>query len=281
MLVALRDRYAPSDTTRIRELKVKYEKLKSSTPKRESIDDWLQKWEVTYTECFDYSISDVQENGAVWDFVRATEKLNSDFAAIWTDKLLDMDSSNLPDKREQADLSFATFKGQSDSPSFNAAGNEESRDDGNRDIDTPKRKKCFCDQEHLWRDCPYVNDTKRSSGWKPEKEIQEKLERMLESNTRLKSVVESVQKRKQEDKDKKEDRPKEDKIRESLYTRGESYFSADNSLLRDSFLLDSASDSHVCNNSDRFTDMRPAPADATLRSGGGRVKILKRCRICT
>ena len=128
MLVALRDRYAPSDTTRIRELKVKYEKLKSSTPKRESIDDWLQKWEVTYTECFDYSISDVQENGAVWDFVRATEKINSDFAAIWTDKLLDMDSSNLPDlytivkkfrnfkrerdthKREQADLSFATIR---------------------------------------------------------------------------------------------------------------------------------------------------------------------------
>ena len=89
------------------------------------------------------------------------------------------------------------------------------------------------------------------------KEIEEKLERMLESNTRLKSVVESLQERKQEDKDKKEDRPKEEKIRESLYTRGESYFSADNSLLRDSFLLDSASDSHVCNNSDRFTNMRP------------------------
>ena len=177
-------------------------------------------------------------------------------------------------KREQADLSFSSFEGQSDSPSSTAAGNKESRDDGNRDNDTPKRRKCFCNQEHLWRDCPYVNDTKRSSGWKPEKEIQEKLERMLESNTRLRSVVESVQKRKQEDKDKKEDRPKEEKIRESLYTRGESYFSADNSLLKDSFLLDSASDSHVCNNSDRFTNMRPAPADATLRSGGGRVKIL-------
>ena len=45
---------------------------------------------------------------------------------------------------------------------------------------------------------------------------------MLESNTRLKSVVESVQKRKQEDKDKKEDKPKEEKIRECLYNRGES-----------------------------------------------------------
>jgi hypothetical protein len=67
------DRHAPSDTTRIRELKVKYEKLKSSMPKRESLDDWLQRWEVTFTECLDYNISDVQENGAVWDFVRATD----------------------------------------------------------------------------------------------------------------------------------------------------------------------------------------------------------------
>jgi hypothetical protein len=52
--------------------------------------------EVTFTKCLDYNISDVQENGAVWDFVRATKKINSDFAAIWTNKLLDMDS-NFPD----------------------------------------------------------------------------------------------------------------------------------------------------------------------------------------
>jgi hypothetical protein len=41
MLVALRNRYAPSDATRIRELKLKYEGIKNSTPQRESIDDWL------------------------------------------------------------------------------------------------------------------------------------------------------------------------------------------------------------------------------------------------
>jgi len=82
MLVALRNRYAPSDATRIRELKLKYEALKNSTPKRESIDDWLQKWETTYTECMDYKVSDVQENGATWDFVRATERIQPDFSNI-------------------------------------------------------------------------------------------------------------------------------------------------------------------------------------------------------
>jgi len=63
MLVALKDRYAPSDTTRIRELKVKYEELKSSTP------------------------------NALTTKSRRYRRMV---------------------KREQADLSFATFKGQSD-----------------------------------------------------------------------------------------------------------------------------------------------------------------------
>jgi hypothetical protein len=45
------------------ELKLKFEKVKISTPNRESVDDWLQKWEVcsltVYTECLDYRLSDV------------------------------------------------------------------------------------------------------------------------------------------------------------------------------------------------------------------------------
>jgi hypothetical protein len=97
MLVALRNRYAPSDATRICELKLKYEGIKNSTPQGESIDDWLQKWETTYTECMDYKISDVQENGAIWDFVRATERIQPDFSNIWIAKLLDSEKAAFPD----------------------------------------------------------------------------------------------------------------------------------------------------------------------------------------
>ena len=134
MLVALRDRYAPSDATRTRELKLKYEKVKTSTPNRESIDDWLQKWEVVYTECLDLGISDVLENASVWDFVRAVDRIQPEFANIWIDKLLTLPSTDIPDlykivhnfrlfRREKmaqgrgkSDLAMATFKGISDSP---------------------------------------------------------------------------------------------------------------------------------------------------------------------
>ena len=87
-------RHAHRLEARIRELKVKDEKLKSSTPKRESIDDWLQKWDVTYTECLDYNISDVQENGAVWDFVGAIE----DQFGFCSSRLRPMGQKNLQTK---------------------------------------------------------------------------------------------------------------------------------------------------------------------------------------
>lgn len=79
---------------------------------------------------------------------------------------------------------------------------------------------------------PVFKDIKRPLGWKSEKDIQNKLERVLKTNMRLKNVVESVQKEK-----------------------GLGF--------------------PRLNNCDRFTNMRPAPADATLGSSGGRVKILR------
>ena len=46
---------------------------------------------------------------------------------------------------------------------------------------------------------PVFKDIKRPSGWKSEKGIQNKLERVLKTNMRLKNAVESVQKKKHED----------------------------------------------------------------------------------
>jgi hypothetical protein len=62
-------------------------------------------------------------------------------------------------------------------------------------------------------------------------------------------------------------------IRAAMYTVGSSYCSADDSFLRDSFLLDSGSEAVVCNSRDRVIDLRPVPPDAYLKGGVGYVKI--------
>ena len=278
--------------TLIRELKLKYEKVKTSTPNRESIDDWLQKWEVVYTECHDYNISDVLENGSVWDFVRAVDRIQPEFANIWIDKLLTIPSTDIPDlyqivnnfrrfRREKvaqgrvkSDLTMATFKGLSDS------GYEKKQEPSPRkDNDSPRKPTCFCQQEHFYKDCPYINDSSRPGGWKPDPDIQKRLDIKLERDFRFKRRVEAIRKQQKKgsqdpkDTDKTSSETKGPTIRAAMYTVGSSYCSADDSLLKDSFLLDSASEAHVCNSRDRFIDIKPAPADAYLKGGGGSVKI--------
>jgi hypothetical protein len=205
MLVALRDRYAPSDATRIRELKRKYEKVKTSTPNRESVDDWLQKWEVIYTECLDYRISDVLlENGPVWDFVRAVDRVQPEFTNIWIDKLLTMQPADFPDlyklvhnfrlfRREKtaqgngtSHLAMATFKGISDS-----AYGKESELSPKKDS-TSNRPTCFCQQEHFYKDCPYINNSNRPHGWKPDPDIQKRLDNKLERDVRFKRRIDAI-----------------------------------------------------------------------------------------
>jgi hypothetical protein len=292
MLVALRDRYAPSDATRTRELKLKYEKVKTSTPNRESIDDWLQKWEVVYTECLDLRISDVLENASVWDFVRAVDRIQPEFANIWIDKLLTLPSTDIPDlykivhnfrlfRREKvaqgrgrSDLAMATFKGLSDS-----GLEKESESSPWKDNNTSNKLTCFCRQDHFYKDCPYINDSIRPRGWKPEPEIQKRLDTKMERDSRFKRRVETIRKQQKRgskdprDTDKTSSETKGPTIRTAMYTVGSSYCSVDDSFLRDSFLLDSASDAHVCNSRGRFIDLKPAPADACLKGGGGYVKI--------
>jgi reverse transcriptase-like protein/Pol polyprotein/gag-pre-integrase-like protein len=288
MLVALRDRYAPSDATRTRELKLKYEKVKTSTPNRESIDDWLQKWEVVYTECLDLGISDVLENASVWDFVRAVDRIQPEFANIWIDKLLTLPSTDIPDlykivhnfrlfRREKtaqgkgtSNLAMATFKGISDS-TFEKESELSPKKDS-----TSNRPTCFCQQEHFYKDCPYINNSNRPNGWRPDPDIQKRLDNKLEKDFRFKRRVEAIrrsQKKDSKDTNKTSTETKGPTVRAAMYTIGSSYCSTDDSLLRDSFLLDSASESHVCNSRDRFTDLKPAPEDAYLKGGGGYVKI--------
>ena len=50
MLVALKNRFAPTDEIRECELVQRYRKLLKA-PHGQNLDNWLQQWERTYTEC--------------------------------------------------------------------------------------------------------------------------------------------------------------------------------------------------------------------------------------
>ena len=109
----------------------------------------------------------------------------------------------------------------------------------------------------------------RPTGWKPNPKIQKIFEEKLEEEPFFKNKVTEIKKRSQE----KKDESKNHTIRVALWTTGSSFYSNRSRLLKDSFLLDSASDSHICNSRERFTNLIPAGEDCCVAGGGGEVKV--------
>ena len=68
MLVALKQRIAPTDQARELKLTNQYQKLKKG-PKMQNIDEWLKLWETTYTDCKEFDLPDVAKTRLIYDFL--------------------------------------------------------------------------------------------------------------------------------------------------------------------------------------------------------------------
>jgi hypothetical protein len=56
--------------------------------------------------------------------------------------------------------------------------------------DASRKLKCVCDELHLFRNCPYLIESKRPQGWTVNKETQAKIDSKLARSSRLKKQVE-------------------------------------------------------------------------------------------
>jgi hypothetical protein len=78
VLVALRNRVAPTDCARKFELTQRYTRLKKA-PKVQNVEAWLQAWEQTYTECKKLRLPIVEDNLPLYDFLQAIADLAPEF----------------------------------------------------------------------------------------------------------------------------------------------------------------------------------------------------------
>ena len=146
---------------------------------------------------------------------------------------------------------------------------------------------CLCGVEHLFKDCPYLIESIRSKDWKPDPAIQKQVDEKLEgASPKMKTSIRWARKRaskkqegKEEQKEEKEETledvaPRDRKIgafHTFIFTTSIS-LSTDYHL-RDSFLLDTAANAHVCNNRARFYDYTPATEDDLLYAGNTVIPI--------
>jgi flagellar motility protein MotE (MotC chaperone) len=137
----------------------------------------------------------------------------------------------------------------------------------------PEERSCICDKKHLFKDCYYLIEKIRSTEWKSNEEIKKKIEKILETNSRMRIAVKYVKQKMKKwlEKEKKFENDFDDEsttasrkvmlnvsFAETFAERQVSY------KLINYWTLDSDIDIHVCNDSDRFQLNRMIDSDDQL-----------------
>ena len=282
ILRALRMRLEPTSFDRTAELSKEYQALKQ-VGKQTNIDNWLMKWETTYTAAKKNSLPDVQGQQPLWDFLTAVQDIDKHWG-ISTASTIQMALMDEPKKeydvlkvieqyrnhiryskatsKSTPTATFATFQGYSAKPAQTTASGA-SR--------TPPT--CVCGVPHWFADCPYLIRSKRPAGWTADKDVQVAIDSKIANNPILKSQIDRVVKRSQnpastessESQNKTDKGPKASKA--VFATSAVFNVDRDSYELKDSWILDSGANSHVCNDSTRFNFDRKASKSDTLISG--------------
>ncbi len=168
---------------------------------------------------------------------------------------------------------------------FSASFQGKGADDGD---ETPKKRDCLCGKKHLFKNCPYLIESKRPTGWKPDPEIQRNIDQKLEKIPKLRNAVEVIQKQESSKKKETSESSGESPSKPTSFVTATLLQGPEEPIhspavltmraipeysLRDSFILDSGATIHVCNNRDRFKTFQSAGINDYLYAGDSTVAI--------
>lgn len=293
MIKALHLRLAPTDQSRKAELIAQYHKLGRFT-KGSSVDDYLRDWESTYNRCKLLNIAEVQDERPLFDFVRAISAIAPNWsnpcAYSLNEKL--QTGANLPTiheliaqfriyhrQRGITDKSSysafgATYQGQNNSNnSSNNQSSNNQRDSNNRLLSPPS---CICGRSHQFGNCYYYNSSIRPTGWTPDPEIMKKVNDFIknrpEMSDQIKQSIERNNKRRQSNKSPASDEPPKS-MKMNTFALVANAITDHDHFLKKSVIIDSGSDTHVCNNFNRLSDYKSSYSNDTVYAGATRFKI--------
>jgi transposase InsO family protein len=276
MLVNLQQRLKPRDDVRRLQLTDQYRELQKS-PKNKNLDTWIITWEKVYREGIALTQPIVQKDTAVQDFLRAVFDIAPDFSSFWTNTIQSSDdTTQRPDLyaiidrfRVQRQILGVESKSMSRS-AFSATLQ-------GQQVAKPKSP-CICGKYHWYDKCWYLDDTTAPAGWKENPATRKIVQEQLKKPEKKAAVDRALQKGKQETKETTNSEEKKDIEHQSFAL---SVFTTTNNNddddfpLRQSFILDSGADVHVCNDVSRATGpIRLASPGERIAAGSGWVPII-------
>ena len=302
MLIALKKRLSPTERVRKRDLLTAYKKLQKP-PRNMDIEDWLIRWQVVFEQCKEVKLAEVSDNRPAVDFLTVLRNIDLLFAEAELRDVLQAEEKGedgpdlltLIDRFEnrrrispmetgKTQPAFATLQGKSskENPSDNASETvaTETKNDKNKANLKYKKGKdrkppapCLCGEDHFFSSCPYLIESIRTPSWKPNAQTLKKVEESLQNDTRTRSIVEAARRRVEGFKEGVENSTKRTSFA-VVHAVGEAHSTfIPGYKLRKSFILDSATDTHVCNDRTRFTTYRKTKSNDYLIAGDTYVPI--------
>ena len=200
-LVKLKSHVAPSDPTRKRELRGKYDALRSPKPRNTSVDKWLDEW-IRVTDLMVMLDMPETKGGQIQeDFLVTANQVHETWATAELRKLLELQEkpgskdSDLPTIttlvasfrqflriiRPQG-LSVGSFgtslriiDGATTKTNTTEEGSGQNKKTQFQSQLQPPRN-CLCGKKHWYKECYYVNPAIRPPEWKPNAKIEAKFE---------------------------------------------------------------------------------------------------------
>jgi hypothetical protein len=244
------------------------------------MNQWLLNWKKIYAKTKRLNLSDVQNDRCAYDFLNSLRTMNLSFVFEretilnheMNQKKFSTSIRNLLEEfrnhlriaralitKKATHEAFATL--QEKSSNNETTDQKKSEKFSNRKIEN---RSCLCDRKHSFNECFYLIEELRSTEWKSNEEMMKKIEKILETNSRIRTTIKWARKNvkrrlkkileKEDDFDDESTKKKSFNDEVTLNVSFAETFAKEQTLYKliNCWTLDSEIDIHVCNDSSRF-----------------------------
>ena len=290
-LSLLKSRVEPSEWIQQKEILSKFQTILRS-PDHINISQWITNWQKVCTEAKRVSLPEAEGLRPTQSFLEAVYTINSSFSDYWTNKLEDEARINslgwkerFPDGIEISEIFERTqstkIAADMERPSYFAVFKGQQSLEVSPQSDSPRKSKplCPCGWKHYYSECFYLNKQSRPHSFKPSAEKQRKVDEFL-LNPSNKEKVEKALIKAEKFRNKAHEKSRaglsanqeeaNGRIQAAAAVMMKSSFSEPIMTsfeypLKRSFILDSGSDGHICNDFGRFSNF--TPQESTVIAG--------------
>ena len=280
-LRSLQQAIEPHSSVRALEIDRQYKALCAGPPKGQNIKQWLSRWETVYAEAKATRHSDVETGLILNYFINSLKQTDPTWAAtsLYDLQLRRSRNEQTPTFMEVLNLfrqiSADNLLSSNSASSYAATLQGQPPAPTSSNPQNPKKEppECACGMAHWYSDCYYLNESLRPNGWKPNAKMVKKVEEALK-DSKVKANVDKARKRRADKQTLKTTaepptEPQDPKTFATVLHHSDpaAVVNINDYDIANSWILDSGSNIHVCNDPHRFKTTHPTTSDDYLVSG--------------